>query len=931
MGAERLPARVLEELATALAPSFVLVRLLGAGGMGSVYLARDPVLKRSVAVKLLSPELTREPEARARFQREAQAVAAISHPNVVAVYSVGEIASGTPYFVMQFVGGRSMADRLREDGPLDVPAAERILGEVASALAAAHRQGIIHRDVKPANILWDDDGGRALVSDFGIASVRSLSDDNDGRLTQTGMAVGTPAYMSPEQLLAEPVTDKTDVYSLGLLGYELLTGAGPYAVSSPRELMAAHLRDAPRKLSLPRGEVDPELQSLLELCLVKDAAQRPTADEVAKRLSHGASVLLEWPPPGVESLHGALSKVSLLLAAGSFSVVTPLVATVAFSRSSTVRELQPPPALVGGIAGLGFIVLAVGLFFFIRIVREGARLMRAGYGWGLLFEAAADRRKDTGALITGAREYAALAPAVRSGLREGRVVAGALLLTGALLPPLGVMPALLLARTRTGPEAMLWICTLLPASLLVGAWLVSVHESLMVRRARLRLHAPARDQGLLKGIVDAWLESFERVRHGQRLGGGSHDKRLTMILACVLVALIATGSALVGYAALVASLKVESTYREVLPRFENVQERYSRALRLQPYRLAVDTSISALRAGEALHAIGWASRTDAPASFERAPSRPVPGKYIPAASGPSPLFPGSDPWWESAIRQAPRGFSREQREFLVRAANHAGLAEFAVLGRAASEDYLGVALRWPLPRGLTAAQMPFIRFGSVRDAAHANLAAAALDLADGRSDAAEHRLRGTIGAGLLMAEGNFLLENLIGSSVAGIGRRGLVAFSDATGKPEQSRILRAIGEAPDTTDPMRKARGEPSLAEQFQAMRKVVTQPGIVRGMRWEFAQFTLPYEPCSDLHQLVFGPRPDYYLTLREGRRALVRRASDSALYVLAEQALNNPATWPADGFPAPLRVIRMFGRAVDQVVGGRRFESCVAAVGVL
>ena len=139
--------------------------------MGRVYLARDPALKRLVAVKLLSPERAVDPLARARFEREAEAVAAISHPNVVAVHSVGALASGIPFMVMQYVEGPSMHERLTAEGPLHLEETKQIIGQVASALAAAHRKGIVHRDIKAANILWDDAASRARVSDFGIAAV----------------------------------------------------------------------------------------------------------------------------------------------------------------------------------------------------------------------------------------------------------------------------------------------------------------------------------------------------------------------------------------------------------------------------------------------------------------------------------------------------------------------------------------------------------------------------------------------------------------------------------------------------------------------------------------------------------------------------------------------------------------------------------------
>src|SRR6185295_7878104 len=153
-------AELEQRLRAALAPELELLRPIGAGGMAEVFLAREAALKRVVAVKVLSVELADSPEARARFEREAQAVASLSHPNIVAVHRVGKLDDGTPYFVMQFVEGRSMSDRLVQDGPLSVDETRRILGEVASALATAHSAGIIHRDIKPANILHEESTGR---------------------------------------------------------------------------------------------------------------------------------------------------------------------------------------------------------------------------------------------------------------------------------------------------------------------------------------------------------------------------------------------------------------------------------------------------------------------------------------------------------------------------------------------------------------------------------------------------------------------------------------------------------------------------------------------------------------------------------------------------------------------------------------------------
>src|SRR5258708_3080268 len=203
---------LVELLQAALAPSFVLVRRLGAGGMGIVFLGGDPGLKRLVAVKVMSPERGADPEARARFEREAESVAAISHPNVVAVYSVGELKNGLPYLVMQYVDGPSMADRLKDEGPLDLESAKQIIGQVASALGAAHRNGIIHRDIKDANGLWDEHASRALVTDFGIAPIsnRALAGTPTAR-THTSMSMRSPRSQNPAHLRSAPGTEKTDM------------------------------------------------------------------------------------------------------------------------------------------------------------------------------------------------------------------------------------------------------------------------------------------------------------------------------------------------------------------------------------------------------------------------------------------------------------------------------------------------------------------------------------------------------------------------------------------------------------------------------------------------------------------------------------------------------------------------------------------------
>jgi serine/threonine protein kinase len=269
-----------------LAPELEVVRCLGRGSMAYVYLAREQLLKRMVAVKVLSPKLARDERARLRFEREAQAVAALSHPNIVSVHRVGRLSNDLPYFVMQYVKGKTMDERLQAEGPLPVSEARNAVVEVASALAAAHQKGIVHRDVRPDNVLYEADSKRALLTDFGIVAILASAESGQAaRLTRTGELVGDPAHMSPEQLSGHDVTELSDVYALGLLGYELLTGRGPYDVKSRRDVITAHMQGEPRRLSELRGDVESDLEDVLKRCLAKEPEHRPSAADVARRLA----------------------------------------------------------------------------------------------------------------------------------------------------------------------------------------------------------------------------------------------------------------------------------------------------------------------------------------------------------------------------------------------------------------------------------------------------------------------------------------------------------------------------------------------------------------------------------------------------------------------------------------------------------------------
>jgi serine/threonine-protein kinase len=253
---------------------YEIQRELAQGGMAEVYLAHDQLLNRPVALKALFPEYAREPSFVERFRREAQAAANLNHPNIVAIYDWGQ-EDGTYFIVMEYVEGRSLRDLIRSEAPLDPNQAAEITAEIASALGFAHRNGVVHRDVKPGNVLLTRTG-TVKVTDFGIARAGA----SDG-LTQTGSVMGTATYFSPEQAQGLPVDGRSDVYALGVVLYEMVTGVAPFTADSPVSVAYKHVREDPVPPSERNPDVPPDLEVVIATALAKDPEHRyPTADDM---------------------------------------------------------------------------------------------------------------------------------------------------------------------------------------------------------------------------------------------------------------------------------------------------------------------------------------------------------------------------------------------------------------------------------------------------------------------------------------------------------------------------------------------------------------------------------------------------------------------------------------------------------------------------
>jgi eukaryotic-like serine/threonine-protein kinase len=271
------------QLSEALGDAYTIEGEVGRGGMGVVYRARDERLQRRVAIKVLPPELAFQRDIRERFTREAQTAARLSHPHIVPIHTVGE-GHGLVYFVMGYVDGESVAARLRRRSRLPVEEVRRIMKETADALSAAHALSVIHRDIKPDNILLEGTRGRVMVTDFGIA--KALSTASGATLTGIGVAIGTPAFMSPEQAAGERNIDgRSDLYSLGIVAYQMLTGSLPFSAPSVAGILMKQITEPAPDLRNSRPDTPEDLALAIARCLEKDPENRwPTADALRRAL-----------------------------------------------------------------------------------------------------------------------------------------------------------------------------------------------------------------------------------------------------------------------------------------------------------------------------------------------------------------------------------------------------------------------------------------------------------------------------------------------------------------------------------------------------------------------------------------------------------------------------------------------------------------------
>ena len=327
---------------------YVLIQSLGIGGMGEVYLAHDEVLDRDVALKVLRERYAGDEGSAGRFRREALSAASLSHPNIVQVYNKGETEDGTSYIVMEYVSGGTLGEQIEEEGPFEARKAAAAAAQIAEALGAAHERGVIHRDIKPQNVLLDSSGD-LKVTDFGIARAADSS-------SASSAVFGTAGYISPEQALGEPVGPASDLYSLGVVLYEMLTGELPYTADNSIALCMKHVTEPLR----PPRELNPDIPEEMDALVVKLLAKKPT-----ERYGSAAELLAD-----LERVRDALPPV---FAAEATTQPLREVPRATLRRGARSRRLKASRTLA---------VAAVAMLALFGIVLPG--LLQGGTGQGAL-------------------------------------------------------------------------------------------------------------------------------------------------------------------------------------------------------------------------------------------------------------------------------------------------------------------------------------------------------------------------------------------------------------------------------------------------------------------------------------------------------------------------------------------------------------------
>ena len=435
---------------SAVAGRYSLDRELGRGGMGIVYLANEVDLDRPVAIKLLPPERAANRRLKARFLQEARTSAKLSHPNIIPIHAVDEVGDFV-FFAMAYVDGETLAERVRTRGPLPPSEAARVLREVAWALAHAHAHGVVHRDVKPDNILLEHGTERALVADFGIAAAEE---------SDTGEITGTPEFMSPEQALGKPVDARSDLYAFGVTAYYAISGRLPFQGRSATEVLAKQINASPTPLATVAGALPRKMAQTVERCLAKGPSHRPqSAQAVAEEFGAALEQRRELPV----ALRAFVKRSSRLDGPGALLYPVLLLGGVIPLASWLHSAAAGLGALIGGMT-----IVPIGV-----LVNRARRLLKLGFGHADLdpaFKSEIDRGREERAVDSGVGPsigerglrvvsvlgWTSLGVGVVFGINGSWVFpswAIAMMVLGSLAGPSGLLGSLILLQRRRDVDA----------------------------------------------------------------------------------------------------------------------------------------------------------------------------------------------------------------------------------------------------------------------------------------------------------------------------------------------------------------------------------------------------------------------------------------------------------------------------------------------
>jgi predicted Ser/Thr protein kinase len=493
------PSTEFLDLQAALAGEYSLQRELGRGGMGVVYLARDVQLDRDVAIKVLPAQLAREAAARERFLREARMAAGLSHPHIVPIHRVGEAGSFV-FFVMSYVEGETLGERLRTRGPLPPSEAIRLLREVAWALAYAHGRGIVHRDVKPDNILLEAATGRALVTDFGIA--QGHADAGPG--TDPGKVMGTAHFMSPEQAAGEPLDGRSDIYALGVVGYLAVSGRLPFESADLPALLVRQASEEPPSVMRAAPGLPPALGAAIDQCLARDPEERFADGEALADALAPAADARPALPAALRAWLGARNPLQAPYLAWSGVFGTMTLANLAIWLAGQRPDGPADIVLLLAIASLPIFPI-VGFH-----LNQAYRQFRAGYTLGDLRAALAIERRERA-------EHEALA----QDQREPRAHRLLRLATAASATWLGVTFGLVLAGViHENRGAMPFILAPVASTMLLGAVSNALDVQFLPRRIRQWWQSGIRDR-LWNSRLGTWLaRRLGAPEQSHAVGGG---------------------------------------------------------------------------------------------------------------------------------------------------------------------------------------------------------------------------------------------------------------------------------------------------------------------------------------------------------------------------------------------------------------------------